>query len=288
MCGGVIADATLAPASRRDALYRALSVAAPQYQIILAETATPLTTEAGYKDLFSFESDIAQVVGLILLFVESPGSFAELGAFAALKSVAPRVLAIVDDFFYNQKSFIHNGPILHLENEYGEESILELNRKEIGISDDGGLEFLSLNALSSAVLPVIDHRLENIISWSKFDHLNSGHIILLVIGLCQEFGALMISEIKSYLVKFGLNDVPLNNYLYCAQLLGWLKKIRRGHHIFYIGVPDDFALDYKVKEARGPHDKIRWRADVRSYWQKHDSSRFKVISETVLGKVRSL
>jgi hypothetical protein len=75
-------SATL-PTTLRDAFYRIVSATAPKFKIVLAEDAAPLTSEAGYSDLFSFESDIAQLVGLILLFAESPGSLAELGAFAA-------------------------------------------------------------------------------------------------------------------------------------------------------------------------------------------------------------
>src|SRR5436190_6776347 len=88
LCGGVI-DARLdPPTALRDAFYRSIKTAPPAYTVVLAEDANPLTTDAGYGDLLSFESDIAQVVGLILLFAESAGSLAELGAFAALPTVA--------------------------------------------------------------------------------------------------------------------------------------------------------------------------------------------------------
>ena len=80
LCGGVIESPPTPPKMLRDAFYRLTQIVKPQYKIVLAEDAKPLTQDAGYKDLFLFESDIAQIVGLILLFVESPGSFAELGA----------------------------------------------------------------------------------------------------------------------------------------------------------------------------------------------------------------
>jgi len=90
LCGGVI-DARLdPPTALRDAFYRSIKTAPPAYTVVLAEDANPLTTDAGYGDLLSFESDIAQVVGLILLFAESAGSLAELGAFAASQPLHPR------------------------------------------------------------------------------------------------------------------------------------------------------------------------------------------------------
>src|SRR4051794_35968807 len=102
----------------RDAFYRLTKDTEPDYTIILAEQAAPLTADGEYKDLLKFEQDIAQVVGLIVLFVESAGSLAELGAFAALPTVAPSLLAVVDEHYYDQNSFVKNGPIKFLENEY--------------------------------------------------------------------------------------------------------------------------------------------------------------------------
>jgi hypothetical protein len=51
---------------------------------------------------------------MIILFVESPGSIAELGAFSALKTVQPKVLAVVNKKF-DRPSFIANGPVRHLQ-----------------------------------------------------------------------------------------------------------------------------------------------------------------------------
>src|ERR1044072_3127888 len=140
LCGGVIDLAVTPPAALRDHFYRNATSSSPNYQVVLSEDAEPLTTDAGYSDLLSFESDIAQVVGLILLFAESAGSLAELGAFAASPTIAPSLLAILDDYYYDQSSFIRNGPVKYLENEYGDEWILVLERAEIGISSTGTLE----------------------------------------------------------------------------------------------------------------------------------------------------
>jgi hypothetical protein len=52
--------------------------------------------------------------GAILLFAESAGSLAELGAFAALKTVAPSLIAVLSDYYYEQSSFIRNGPVKYL------------------------------------------------------------------------------------------------------------------------------------------------------------------------------
>ena len=50
-----------------------------------------------FTDLLEVESYLADLAELIIiLFVESPGSIAELGAFSALVTVQPKVLAVVN------------------------------------------------------------------------------------------------------------------------------------------------------------------------------------------------
>jgi hypothetical protein len=280
LCGGTQDSASPKPLSRRDAFFRTIPATSSKYRTILAEDANPLTTEAGYKDLFRFEQDIAHLVGLVLLFVESPGSIAELGAFAALQPVAARLLAVLDDFHYEQVSFIKNGPVLHLETEYGEESILTLDRKELGIDDEGSIIQMDETRFNESVLPEVEKRLENLVSWSSFDSKNRGHIIILMTGLCQEFGALKITEIRTYLEKLGVRDLQVNNYIYCAQLLGWLKKIHKGNNIFYVASPLETAIDFIFDgEAGSTFDKMRWRASVREHWKATDRPRFGAISE---------
>ncbi|WP_413061540.1 retron St85 family effector protein [Sphingomonas carotinifaciens] len=283
LCGGAIDEKLSVPITLRDAFYRITNKISPKYKIVLAEDAEPLTSEAGYHDLFSFESDIAQLVGLILLFAESAGSLAELGAFAALRTVSPSILAVLDDFYYSQVSFIRNGPVRYLENAHGEEWITVLDRKDVGISATGSIENLIPSAFAGSILPVIEKRLAANPKWSKFDRHNAGHAILLMTGLCQEYGALTQSEIRSYLTAFGVDEPRLPNFTYTAELLGWLKKVRKGNHIFYVATCDEAALDYtfesSAKQAEKPHDKVRWRADVRNFWRNNDPSRLRAIAD---------
>jgi hypothetical protein len=276
LCGGLINPALSTPLTLRDAFSRTIAASAPKFKVVLAEEAQPLTSDAGYHDLFSFESDIAQIVGLILLFAESPGSLAELGAFSALPTVAPSLLAVLDDFYYGASSFIKHGPVRFLEKQYGEEWILVLDRVELGISATGTNESLNMTAFAAAVLPAVQKRLEQKALWSKFDKANSGHAILFATGLCQEFGALTIGEIKEYLDHFEIPTTRLYNYLYCAQLLGWIEKVRKGNNNYYVATRGELALDYKFEA--GPQDKIRWRSDIRHYWQKKDGTRLKAIA----------
>lgn len=283
LCGGAIDPKLDSPAVLRDAFYRFATNEGVPYKIVLAEAAKPLTDDAGYSDLLSFESDIARVVGLILLFAESAGSLAELGAFAALEAVAPSLLAVLDDYYYSQGSFIVQGPVRYLEKHHGDEAIHVLDRQEIGIDPDGGIAGLVEASFVASMFPVVKRRLEARPKWTKFDPGNSGHGILTIVGLCKEFGALTQKEIRSHLAAIGVVRPRFENWVYCAQLLGWLKKIRNGNHIFFVATEGESALDYSFRDDVPFKEKIRWRSDIRDYWKIHDRARFNAIIKVASG-----
>ena len=279
LCGGVVDPSLSDPVMLRDAFLRIATVSAPKYTIILAEDAKPLVVDAGYDNLLRFESDIAQVVGQILLFVESPGSLAELGAFAALETVSPRLLVVLDEHYYNQTSFVKQGPLRYLETKEGEESIVALDRAHVGIDADGRITGLNSANFAAAVLPALDKRLAGLPKSERFDTENAGHAILLLVGLCQELGALTQSEIRDFLKSFGIKDLRFNNFVYCAELLKWIRKVRKGNNIYYVAQTGEFALDYQLNRSLSLRDKIRWRSDIRAHWQKQDTARFNAIKD---------
>lgn len=62
-------------------------------------------------DLLTFEEFLAEVSDAIILFVESPGSFCELGAFAyAEKLFSDKLIIVIDEKYKSGKSFIIMGP----------------------------------------------------------------------------------------------------------------------------------------------------------------------------------
>ncbi len=286
LCGGAINPGLAKPEVLRDAFLRAAKVSAPSYKIILAEDAKPLVSDAGYDNLFRFESDIAQVVGQILLFVESPGSLAELGAFAALETVSPRLLVVLDEYHYNQSSFVKQGPLRYLEIKQGEESIVALDRAYVGIDADGRIGGLNIANFAATVLPALDKRLGELVKFEKFEPGRAGHAILLLVGLCQELGALTQSEIREFLRSFGVSDLRFNNFVYCAELLQWIRKIRKGNNIYYVAEqPREAALDYQFQKNVIQKDKLRWRSDIRTHWQKSDTARFNAIRDVTVASV---
>lgn len=86
------------------------------------------------KDLLSLENLLAESVDAIVLIPESPGSFAELGAFANDEKLREKLICVIDTKYKKDKSFINQGP-------------LKLVKK----ANKHGLIFIDPNAMEGAV-----------------------------------------------------------------------------------------------------------------------------------------
>lgn len=66
-------------------------------------------------DLLTLEQFLAENSDLIMIVCESPGSFAELGAFVNNERTLDKVVVLIQKRFKNAKSFIMQGPVKHVE-----------------------------------------------------------------------------------------------------------------------------------------------------------------------------
>jgi len=67
-------------------------------------------------DLLKLENKLAELVDIIIIVVESPGSYCELGAFANHDKLNKKLIVIVNEEFKKHKSFIIHGPVKLLKN----------------------------------------------------------------------------------------------------------------------------------------------------------------------------
>lgn len=63
------------------------------------------------------EAKLASIADLLLIIVESPGTFAELGAFSISDSLRPKILPLVDKKYEGKESFIATGPIRWIDRD---------------------------------------------------------------------------------------------------------------------------------------------------------------------------
>ncbi len=73
-----------------------------------------------FPDLLELENYLADLSDITVLFVESPGSIAELGAFAASDVLRPKTLAVLNLRYGAERNFISDGPVKKIKNENNE------------------------------------------------------------------------------------------------------------------------------------------------------------------------
>jgi len=75
-----------------------------------------LASQAGLSAL-KMERDLAALADLVLVIVESPGTFAELGAFSLSDDLRKKLLPIVGIEYQGASSFIATGPLRWIDDE---------------------------------------------------------------------------------------------------------------------------------------------------------------------------
>ncbi len=103
-----------------------------RYDFIYAEDIfDELLYSSKTKDLLSLEGLLAESVDAIVLIPESPGSFAELGAFANDEKLRKKLICIIDNKYKKDKSFINQGP-LKLVKEANSMGLIFVDSNDIG------------------------------------------------------------------------------------------------------------------------------------------------------------
>jgi hypothetical protein len=106
LCGGEISNLNNGRAKMAAILSKY-----PRYELLYPEDLfDDLLAGQGQHSLLKLENILADSVDAIVLFPESPGSFAELGAFSNNEELAKKMVVVANKKFKSDKSFINYGP----------------------------------------------------------------------------------------------------------------------------------------------------------------------------------
>jgi len=286
LCGGQIRIEENPAPSLRDAFARfAMEPPFSKYNVLIAEDLNAFFPSGAYRDLLLFESDIAQISELILVFSESYGSAAELGAFCMVTEISQRLLVVIDSENYNEKSFVALGPLRFLQNQHGDEAVCVLNLKDMNLTSIRNVSTLDVRSFRKSMELAIKSRKSIPKERTSFDKSRPGHIIKLIVGIIQHYGALTLEEVSVHIsvVRNDLDDEVIKNYLLCAEFAGWVRKEKRGISTFYVSITEKPAFNYSFRAGVTPMDKTRWQLDIREYWKENDPIRFGVIADAIGG-----
>lgn len=115
VCGKRLVDN--GPSSNRDWIIRFFADShAPNVYLVIAERMLLSPHQSTTPDLLTIEQFMAHASDAILLFLESMGTSAELGAFASVAALPEKCTVFVDRRYLGVESFIELGPLTRLRN----------------------------------------------------------------------------------------------------------------------------------------------------------------------------
>ena len=208
----------------------------------------------GYDDLTAFESDVGCISRTVLLFVESEGAFAELGAFCTQEVLAERLYVVLYSKYYRVNSYIALGPLRVLKRVQGDEpSICPV---------DGD----TLEDFEKVLPELADEVLYKSQQGLKIHLFNSQRVrdqFLFIADVVELFGALNLKEITELLNSFGLN-LTKQRIGQMLNLLCMLEVIQPSEHLsrhFYVppkGKREGF-IGYKLPNSNARLDRVQFK-----------------------------
>jgi hypothetical protein len=225
----------------------------------------------GYPNLIDFERDSVCLTRAVILFSESPGSHAELGAFCMDPVLSERLFVVISEEHYNAKSFIAKGPVKKLE-DIDEESICTV--KDISP--------LTIQSELFQIIESLDRKLGSTPKSTGFDPQRTRDQFLLIADLIELFGALTVNEIVDICGLLGLNTtVPQVKRLY-EQLSRFdiVTAVKKNTIRYYLPTKHRFRfLDYKSSVENNKFDRLRFKTKILTPWLKSDKRRLEAYAD---------
>lgn len=257
--GGGINDSDLSPGSLRDCFWRrALNPAFSRpwaHCLDRPEDFDDWWAFSGYSDLLTFERDACFLARAIILFVESPGSIAELGCLASHDSILPRVLAVVQRKYHSQQarqSYLTLGPLRRVKNRGAECIISTLLDRQLPEDD------------FNAIVETMDDWLTASPQRSRFNPLEPAHVILLIADIVDLLLIGKSADVEVVLSFYGvsIDDEKLEQYLELLGFFGLIQKEVRGREVFWLRAQKSEApwFDHKGKDD-GKFVRARFKID---------------------------
>ena len=234
LCGGKIGE-NGPYLSCRDYFWRHLKNNAKKIadRVRLAEDVNKWFRGGEFPDLLMLENYVAHLADITVLFVESPGSIAELGAFAASDTLRPKTLAVVNTFYEMRRTFIIDGPIQKILNE--DKSLVhyyEWNPENLN-STDAVNEF---REIAEGLTRFLKSRAKSLPKQQAFNINLHGHVLLMITDLIETAGVATSTDIARCLEALGgqANRKDLNRYLSLLESMSFIANAHRSNEDFFV------------------------------------------------------
>ncbi len=268
LCGGKVrteVDQPTAPyTSARDYFYLHVRRSHPELskRIALAETLSDSFDNA-FSDLLELEEYVADVSDLIIIFVESAGSIAELGAFAPA-AFGPKVLAIVNGAHPDTKSFIADGPVRRIKS-YSSESVRCFTWYNETLADPKISP--DFEDMVQDITEVLAQRATTAPKEQRLNLSSHGHRMLFLVDMVEVLGLASETDLADCLSVLGIDLCrgELKKYLRLVKLLKLVNVWRYTDQTYYANsmARESGFIRYGFVAGTKLRDRDRIRSNVR-------------------------
>ena len=292
LCGGPISQENNKFYSCRDIFYHYIIGSDFRFKdkIVLAENIFQFFEHSKYNNLLNFESDLAELSVLTIIFSESPGSIAEFGSFAVLKSVQEKLLIVMHRDDADKNTFIWRGPALYLRdlaNKNGKENPItiyewrkKINEKDIMTQNDFSIDD------AEDLKEIIENILLKIKKTVTFQKDNLGHILLLMLDILSVVRLATLDEITSLLNLLGINHSKgtVGKHLSLLPSLKLADKKNYGNNVYYFTLSDKSWLSLAFQKNAMVRDLDRWKNEFTVYYSQKDLHKHRALYSYMISK----
>jgi hypothetical protein len=242
LCGANKASGEIS--ERRKALIEFSKAQLPHTQFFIAERMFSTLLEEGHKgNILDVEHLISDFSDRIVIVLESPSAFTELGAFS-LDKLRKKLVVINDENFRNSLSFINLGPIRAIEEAAGPESILYYKMGKDGVMTRDGIGgvFFKLHQMLKDPLRTTARaiNLDSLNPSKNFDK----YAAMFIHDLIYMTGPLIHKELIALLVHI-FGDIAFNKVVHLLAILTSFESIERNKSGFYRSKLKTTYLEYR-------------------------------------------
>jgi len=207
----------------RDQLAAYLKKYQPKVRLFYAEAVWELIATRLPLGALKLEAELAELADLVVIIVESPGTFAELGAFSNSDVLRPKLLPIIDKRYSPpQRSFLASGPIRWIEAESNFSPPIYVPLKSI---------LMAAGEVEERISRIKRHA-AHIASLTD----NSKHLLLFICDLIAIIHPATIELVEAYCARIFPLDPPgdsVATMIALAKAMGLLSSITlNGEHYF--------------------------------------------------------
>lgn len=228
-----------------------------------------------YPDLIAFEHDACSLARAIVLFSESAGALAELGAFCQDEVISERLVVVISQTHYHGPSFIALGPIRHIEQMHSAGSICVV----------GSIVPTAFESEAFDVAKALQDKIDSGHKTNQFDSTRTRDQLLLIADLVELFSAITRAELQDILEAMGvkLDSMRIKQMINLLQLF---KLVFPGHKTTqrYLVPPATSKrkryMDFVAKSGEPNFERAKFKIQINE----DDSTRNKIFRQAHGGK----